>query len=231
VDFQGLMKSALVASASGAARIVGYGRKHLREKPASFLYTESVTVDAVHVVDQHYELAAACGAHAGAKRFSLPQGIEEGELPKEEFVLACPFAGWPSKEWPIARYDHLASKLRSRGVALVLNGHAAVEATLRQVKNAHTHISSVAGLIHATRRAKAVVGLDSGPLHLAAALDKPGVAIFGPTDPCRNGPYGGSIRVLRAPDAVTSYKRRSEADPSMLAITPQMVIDALEPSL
>ena len=70
------------------------------------------------------------------------------------------------------------------------------------------HFSGLAGLIHATRRAAAVVGVDSGPLHLAAALGKPGVAIFGPTDPARNGPYGESITVLRSPSAVTSYKRR-----------------------
>ena len=71
-------------------------------------------------------------------------------------------------------------------------------------------------MIHATRRAAALVGVDSGPLHLAAALGKPGVAIFGPTDPARNGPYGDSFRVLRTPEP--SRRRTSAAhaiDPSM----------------
>jgi heptosyltransferase-1 len=80
----------------------------------------------------------------------------------------------------------------------------------------------LAGLIDATRRAAAVVGVDSGPLHLAAALAKPGVAIFGPTDPARNGPYGGSLEVMRADGAETSYKRRNEYDASMLKITPEI---------
>ena len=62
-----------------------------------------------------------------------------------------------------------------------------------------THLSGLPGLLHATRRALAVVGIDSGPMHLAAALDKPGVAVFGPTDPGRNGPYGKSFAVLRGP--------------------------------
>jgi heptosyltransferase I len=86
-------------------------------------------------------------------------------------------------------------------------------------------------LIDATRRAAAVVGVDSGPLHVAAALGKPGVAIFGPTDPAQTGPYGGSFTVLRSPHAVTSYKRRNEIDPSMRAVTPDAVFDALQPQL
>jgi heptosyltransferase-1 len=93
------------------------------------------------------------------------------------------------------------------------------------------HHSSVAGLIHATRRAAAVLGVDSGPLHLAAALGKPGVAIFGPTDPTRNGPYGETIEVLRSLRAATSYKRLSTIDPSMRAIDPDLVFEALKAQL
>jgi heptosyltransferase-1 len=90
------------------------------------------------------------------------------------------------------------------------------------------HVCSVEGLIGATRRARAVVGVDSGPLHLASALERPGVALFGPTDPARNGPYGNSIVTLRSPDAVTSYKRTATIAPSMWAIEPEQVFQALE---
>ena len=89
------------------------------------------------------------------------------------------------------------------------------------------HLSGIAGLIHATRRAQAVIGVDSGPLHLAAALSKPGVAIFGPTDPLRNGPYGGTIRVLRSLGVATTYKRATGAHDSMRAISPEDVLEAL----
>jgi heptosyltransferase-1 len=71
------------------------------------------------------------------------------------------------------------------------------------------------------------VGVDSGPLHLGAALGKPGVAIFGPTDPARNGPYGDSVRVLRAPQAATTYKRGATIDDSMRQITPDQVFESL----
>jgi heptosyltransferase-1 len=68
-------------------------------------------------------------------------------------------------------------------------------------------------------------------MHLAAALGKPGVAIFGPTDPARNGPYGESMTVLRSPDAVTSYKRGSAIDYSMTLVTPDEVFVALKTHL
>ena len=87
------------------------------------------------------------------------------------------------------------------------------------------------GLIHATRRALAVIGVDSGPLHLAAALNKPGVAIFGPTDPLRNGPYGGSMSVLRAESAETTYKRHAEVADSMRSVAVPQVLSALSNAL
>lgn len=225
IDFQGLIKSALVAKASGAARIAGYA--HPRETPARWFYQQRVTPRAAHIVDHHLELAQAIGATQLRKEFPLPAGTDEGLLPRKPFVLACPFAGWAAKEWPLASYGELALLLAQRDVRLVLNGHPAVEAQLRQIANVAVHISSISGLIHATRQATAVLGLDSGPLHLAAALRKPGVALFGPTDPARNGPYGSTIRVLRSPNAVTSYKRLPETDPSMLALTPAKVAEAL----
>jgi heptosyltransferase-1 len=64
-------------------------------------------------------------------------------------------------------------------------------------------------------------------MHLAAALGKPGVAIFGPTDPARNGPYGGTLRVLRAAGAITTYKRSSYIVESMKQVTPDQAFEAL----
>jgi heptosyltransferase-1 len=93
------------------------------------------------------------------------------------------------------------------------------------------HYSGLAGLIDATRKATAVVGVDSGPMHLAAALGKPGTALFGPTDPARNGPYGGSLRVLRDASAATTYQRGQEIDPSMFRISPEQVMDVLKEPL
>jgi heptosyltransferase-1 len=177
-------------------------------------------------VDKNLELAALAGARTILRSpCPIPQGTPEGELPAGDFILANPLAGWESKQWPLEYYAQLAASLE---IPLVLNGAPSTESELRQVKGAHVHLSGLPGLIDATRRAKAVVGVDSGPLHLAAALGKPGVAIFGPTDPARNGPYGGSIRVLRAPDAKMTYKRGASISESMRAITPDQVAAILK---
>ena len=224
VDFQGLIQSSLIAAATRAEKIVGFDRSQAREPLAALVYSTAVKTARVHRVDQYLELAAAAGATNMVPKFPLPEGRAEGELPEGDFVLACPLAGWASKQWPLDYYGELADGLK---IPLVLNGSPAAAATLARVEGAQVHVSGIAGLIHATRRAKAVVGVDSGPLHLAAALGKPGVAIYGPTDPASHGPYGGSIRVLRSGDAVTSYKRREGEDPSMRAIQPGEVLEIL----
>lgn len=230
IDFQGLIKSALLATAARPEQLIGYDRRTARESAAASFYSMNVGTRAEHVVDQALDLAKAAGANNVVRAFPLPQGVPQGELP-HRFVLASPFAGWRAKEWPLDYYSELAAALRVSGLELVLNGPPDSEALLRTVKGASVHISGVAGLIDATRRATAVVGLDSGPLHLAAALGKPGVAIFGPTDPARNGPYGGSMTVLRSDHAETSYKRGREISPAMRSIRPASVAEAVAASI
>lgn len=229
VDFQGLIKSALVAGLARVDRIYGFHRSLLREKAAALFYSSALRTQAPHVVDRNLDLAQAAGASNAVRSFPLPQGRPEGALPPGAFVLACPLAGWRSKQWPMEYYREVAAALRRDGLPLVLNGPPG--AGFGEIPEAEVHGSGLPGLIDATRRAAAVIGVDSGPLHLAAALGKPGVAIFGPTDPARNGPYGGSLKVLRSPSAVTSYKRREEIDESMRAVGPDEVLEALRASL
>jgi heptosyltransferase I len=220
VDFQGLVQSALVAAAARPDRLAGFTQ--VREKAAALFYSLRVETQAPHVVDRNLELVAAAGASSLLHTFSVPEGSPEGTLPEGNFVLTSPLAGWGSKQWPVEFYQELATH-----IPLVVNGPPDAAEILSTIRGAHVHLSGIAGLIDATRRAQAVVGVDSGPLHLAAALSKPGVAIFGPTDPSRNGPYGGTIRVLRSPDGSTTYKRHSEIHNSMRAISPQDVLEAL----
>jgi heptosyltransferase-1 len=230
VDFQGLIKSALVAKVAQPPRLYGFDAGFVRERPAALLYSHRVAPASRHVVDCNLELARAAGASAVLCEFPLPCGKPEGALPPKPFVLACPLAGWRSKQWPPQYYRELGALLARNGLALVVNGPESARPELEKI-GAHVHTSGLEGLIDATRRAAAVVGVDSGPLHLAAALGKSGVAIFGPTDPARNGPYGDSIRVLRATGAPTTYKRGDDIAPSMRAIRPADVYASLALSL
>jgi lipopolysaccharide heptosyltransferase I len=222
VDFQGLIKSSVLATIARPDRIFGFHRSQVREKAAALFYSTQMQTASTHKVEQNLDLASAAGAASLLRTFALPPGAPEGMLPRGDFVLANPLAGWRSKQWPLEFYCTLAERLqREAGIPLVLNGPPGSIDPI-------THISGIPGLLDATRRAIAVVGVDSGPLHLAAALGKPGVAIFGPTDPARNGPYGETFTVLRSPHAVTSYKRGSTIDPSMWEISPDDVFNALK---
>jgi heptosyltransferase-1 len=226
VDFQGLTKSALIAHLARPERLAGFGASVVRERPAGLFYSNRVESKAIHVVDQSLDLAAGAGATNLVRAFPLPQGSPEGNLPEGPFALASPLAGWGSKQWPLEYYERLAITLRDKiGMPLVLNG---APGNVPEVPGALQHESGISGLIDATRRATLVIGVDSGPLHLAAALNKSGVAVFGPTDPVRNGPYGGDFQVLRVPGVRTTHRRNADIDASMRAITPEHVFAALE---
>ena len=182
-------------------------------------------------VERNLQLIAAAGASKLSDEAWIPPGRSEGHLPSGPFVLTSPFAGWAGKQWPIENYDALGQLLAREGFELVVNVPADRAQEVAQFKHISVHTSSIAGLIDATRRAAAVAGLDSGPLHLAAALRKPGVALFGPTDPRLTGPYGGTIAVIRSDDVETTYKRHASVHASMRVITPQRVAQVLLHSL
>lgn len=226
VDFQGLIKSAVVASAARARRVVGFDCDVARESAAAWFYSNTGGSSARHVVDQYLDLAAVAGASTLLRVFPIPAGRLEGDLPDGPFVLASPLAGWGAKQWPIEFYSELGRMVKEEcGLPLVVNGPRPIE-----VPFTWPNVSGVHGLIHATRRAVAVVGVDSGPLHLAAALGKPGVAIYGPTDPERNGPYDSGMTVLRSASAVTSHKR-TDRDDAMREISPLDAFKALQQQL
>ena len=225
LDMQGLIKSAAVAAASNAKTVAGLDHSLLREPHAALLYDRRLKTAKAHVIDRYRELAAmATGCPPSPEaRFQLPSGELRSGLP-ERYVLTSAQAGWGAKQWPRERYCELAARLWSgHRIPLVVDCVPSEEAHANAIRDAapegavHSHPSTLSQLIGATRRATAVVGVDSGPLHLAAALARPGVAIFGPTDPARNGPYGSSMTVLRVADAETTYKRTAEPSASMRA--------------
>jgi heptosyltransferase-1 len=227
IDFQGLIQSALAGRATRARRLIGLHRSQAREPMAALFYTQQVKTAGPHRVERNLQLAAAAGATRLTDEAWIPRGAAEGELPGGAFVFASPFAGWASKQWPLENYALLAQALKAEGLPLVVNVPPGCGEKLARMPELKLHESGLPGLIDATRRAAAVVGVDSGPMHLAAALGKPGAAIFGPTDPALNGPFHSRMAVLRDGAAATSYKRRREIDASMKAVTIEQVKDAL----
>lgn len=222
-DFQGLIQSAVAGKLSRPREFWGFSRALLREPAASLFYTQRVAAEGAHRVERNLALVQEAGATEITTEAWLPEGEPDDSLPRRPFVLASPFAGWAGKEWPLRNYSELGRLLSDEGVSLVLNVPAGRENELAALTDVLVQTSSLAGLIFATRRALAVVGMDSGPTHLAAALGKPGVAIFGPTDPVATGPFGSSLHVLRAPGTESTYKRHREIHSSMHSISVESV--------
>ena len=231
-DFQGLLQSAAAGRLTRPKALFGFARSVAREPFASLLYSHAIPVNGPHRVQRAVQLAqAAAGAAQTTFQAWIPAGQPQGDLPSEPFILASPFAGWAGKEWPLASYDAVAELLAKEGLQLVVNVTQQKAHELNSHRHVRPHVSTLPGLIDATRRATGVFGVDSGPLHLAAALDKPGVGLYGPTDPALTGPFGGSMTVLRTRDVATTYKRHAEMHASMRAITPEQVVVALLNSL
>lgn len=237
IDFQGLLKSAVLAYWSGA-RVVGF--ENPKERPASMLYSRRIPATATHVVDQNLQLVrAAAGVDNAQPRFPLPRSPAaeawcERELERcniRRFVLISPGAGWGAKLWPAERYGELARGLALQGLPAILNvgpGEDQLAHAVEQASQGATQAirCSVGELVALTRRARLFIGADSGPLHLAAALGIPVVAIFGPTDPARNGPYATRSIVLRSPASRTSYAHASQQNEGLLSISVDDVLAA-----
>jgi heptosyltransferase I len=148
-----------------------------------------------------------------------------------DFAMLNPGAGWGAKQWPTERYGDLASGLGATGLRCLVNFGPGEETLARAVESASGGAAqaipcSLSELIALTRRARLFVGGDTGPLHLAVALQVPVVAIFGPTNPARNGPHGERSVVLRSPGSTTTHARRRRPDPGLLTISTHDVLNA-----
>ncbi len=238
VDLQGAIRSALLARWSGA-RVV-YGAAEPRESPASLWYTRQAIARGAHVVEQNLAVAEAVAQQRlPVSNVQLPRDPEAEHRIAErlaeagigEFAILSPGAGWGAKRWPAERYGGVARALSADGIRAIINYGPGEEALAREVEAASAGTAaamfcSVSELIALTRRAKLFIGGDTGPMHLASALQIPVVAIFGPTDPARNGPYGTRSIVLRSATSLTSHERRTQPEEGLLGISVDAVIDA-----
>jgi lipopolysaccharide heptosyltransferase I len=184
IDFQGLVKSAVLARLSGAPVRFGFDRSAIREKPALLFTNRKVAVDTTkHVVDQNLELArAAGGGEPGAdwSRFPVAMPGYEGS------IVLLPGAGKPNKLWPVECFRELARRLGPKALAVWGPGERELAEGIGARVAPPTNLRELAWIV---QKAEIVIGADTGPLHLADALGAPVVGLYGPTDPRRNGPY------------------------------------------
>ena len=218
IDFQGLIKSGLVAYASGASRRIGFCVKDLREPASQMFLTERVdTTQQTHVIEKNLALARAaidleCSEQssvvASSDRYEFPITVStqdeqfvDAAIGKQQtqFAILNPGGGWPTKLWPTERYAELADWLWSDcGLSSVVTFGPGEEplahaiASHAQSGKVLPQTSTLKQFVALARRAALFVGGDTGPLHLAAASGTPIVSLFGPTSPERNGPFDSS---------------------------------------
>jgi len=243
IDFQGNIKSAVSARASGALEIAGFVNP--REASARFFYHHKYSRSGEHVIEQNLALASqALQPYLKGESLKLlaPQlpcdpaaeawaTAEIKRLGLASYAMVTPGAGWGGKQWPPERFGALARALAAHNLKTLVNTGPGEEHLANKVVESSSGSAipvqcTIAQLIAMIRRARIFAGGDTGPLHLAAALGVPVVAIFGPTDPARTGPFGTQAVVFRHPESQTTFSHYREPDAGMLKITADEVIAA-----
>ncbi len=192
LDLQGLLRSGLFTSATHASRRIGLSDAR---EGANLFYNEMVEVPRAHAIDR-YLLAAK---HLGCPDDPIEFPLGVGAQPNERLIAINASARWKTKLWGDERFAELIRQLPRHRV--VLTGSAADRDRLDKIAQGcrnvagQTDLFELAGLY---RQCCVVITNDSGPMHVAAAVGTPVVAIFGPTDPACTGPYGKQHIVLRA---------------------------------
>ncbi len=237
VDMQGSIRSAIVGRMAEAGVFAGSAKP--RETPAAMFYKQKIGLTTTHVFEQGCELlGAAVGETLRPAKVALPIDpaaerwcdsllADTGQT----FALIAPTAGWGAKQWPAERYGEVAAALAQAGFCVLVNATSpSDEAGLRVVEasggTAALVPCSVGQMIALVRRAGIVIAGDTGPLHLAAALERPVLGLFGPTDPARTGPYGTNARTLRHSSSQLDHSRLRETEKGLMQITVDEVLGA-----
>jgi heptosyltransferase-1 len=203
-DLQGLLRSGVITSATGAPVRIGF--KEAREG-SRFFYTCKVEGGKnIHAVDRYLKMAQFVGCDISDIVFPLPSGLRTSSFinascSSGEYAVIVPGARWKTKKWPVEKFGKLSSRLPLKTV--IVGGRNDKDIADEIVSLSNGRATSLAGktdlreLIEVMKHASFVVSNDSGPMHIAAALGIPVFAIFGPTDPEKTGPYGKGHTVIR----------------------------------
>jgi lipopolysaccharide heptosyltransferase I len=218
IDVQGLPKSSLFTCLTGSGVRIGFGFRSVRDPFAAFFTNRHVTppTSAAHIVDQNMALLGPLGIAPSPVSFPLPtfgeasrridDFLRDGGLqPKDRLVVLLPGTRGRAKQWPAEGYLEVAQRLALvGGVRLALVGSPAERDLLQGIAAPLERAAPllftgpIDELVELLRRARLVIGNDTGPLHIAAALGRPTIGLFGPTRAERTGPYGPEARSLQS---------------------------------
>jgi heptosyltransferase I len=239
LDLMGNHKAGAISRLSGARTRIGFARPHRREPSSAIFINRPVTPRGIHAVDRMLSLLDALDlpsepADFGPEKLFREEPPAEREIPDVDpggFALLHPGAGWGNKRYPPAWWGTTARLLqREKGLPtwvaaargeedLAAEVAAASEGAARVVPA--PDLPTLAALI---RRARLMLGGDTGPSHLARALGTPLVMVMGPTDPERHGPYGDPEgAVYKRLPCSFCYQRLPETKPCLFEVPPRLV--------
>ena len=239
LDLMGNHKGGLIARLSGARRVIGARRADRREGSSAVWIGEQVATPGRHAVDQYLDLLAPLGIAVDEPHFGgehlLPNPPSEAldflARIEKPFVAIQAGAGWANKTYPPERWGAVARALRDdpgieSWVPIAPGEEDLAERIVAASDGAARSVDARAFSFLAAllRRASLVLGGDTGPIHMAHALDTPVLCLIGPTDPLRNGPYRRPEQVLFKPLPCSyCYKRFDEPKACLLAFDPETV--------
>lgn len=221
LDLQGLLRSGWMAWATRAPSRIGLSDAR---EGARLFYTSVVAMPRTptHAVERYLLSLSALGIARDRCQFPLPSSSADAEWAEKfvgtgsaSLIVINPCARWEAKRWPPQNFAALIEQVlaKSSRAKFVLIGSVADQSianAVLAVSPPHRFVdssvinavgqTSLPQLVALLRRCDLLVTNDSGPMHIAAALGKPLVALFGPTDPAQVGPY--SAHLLRAPFTV-----------------------------
>src|SRR5438105_5656958 len=184
VDFQGLIKSALLARASGARERYGFAAQFIREKPAAWLVNRRVKIDPTkHVVEWNLQLARALDPTVQTPRVDF--SVFATPTAAEPRIILIPGAGRADKQWPAERFRQLARQIGHDALVVWGPGERSLAEGVQAELAPPTNLRELARRL---RDARLVIASVTGPLHLAAALGTRGVGLYGRENPNRHGP-------------------------------------------
>lgn len=242
IDFHGLFKSSIVVALSKGTRKLGYDS--WQEASGLFL-TEKIPEDMnKHAVDRYLDFPRYLGAKVDQAEFVLPVTpettarisalLQQLGLEKKKFIAVSPVALWDTKLWNDRKFATLADDIQQKlKIPVVFTGHSK-EPLDKITSQMATEAINLGGQTSLTElaclysSALLVITTDSGPMHLAAATGTQVVALFGPTDPNRTGPYGAGHTVLRTGIPCSPcFKKKCETRQCMEDISPEQVLAAV----
>jgi len=230
-DLQGLLRSGVITYATKAPVRIGFASAR---EGSSLFYTKKVAADRnMHAVDRYLRIAAELGCNIEKVSFPFADtGAADAVsgLP-DEYAVIVPGARWKTKIWPAEYFAEVASILSISSV--VIGSRADMHTGEEIVRGSGGRAVSLAGqttlgqLTDIIRKSRIVITNDSGPMHIAAALNIPVVAIFGPTSAARTGPYGKGHVILQShAECVPCFSRECSTMQCMKDIGPEAVLNA-----